>query len=98
MNTNMYFEKRRTELLSFELRLHTKMFNWICHYAGVDPEADSASDFIFNYLANKWTIYRASARGFVFDGTVPRDILYTCIEKGFDVSTEMGVRIVLYDD
>lgn len=95
--TNEYFEKRRKELFAFEQRLHTKMFDWICKYAGVDPKSPSASEFILNYLANKWSIYRSTARSFVYDGSIPRDVLYTTIERGFDICTEMNIRIVLYD-
>ena len=94
---NDRIKKNGYDTFAFEQRMYRKLYEWICKKAGINSTNANAVDLVFSYLKYKWGINGALVKSFLDAGSMPREILYNAIMRGFDVSTEMGCYIELYD-
>ena len=86
-----------SESFRFEQKLYKRLYDWCCKSAGLNPEDASAIDMCRYFLLNKWHYDKSTINAFFERGLVTKDMLYSCVMRGFDMSTEMGFYVVLYD-
>lgn len=81
----------------FELKLYRKMIKWLIRYVGVDERKPHINEVLYTFLNTQWKVNKQVAKGFVEVGNINKGLLYKFIEHGFDVCTEMGCYVQLYN-